>query len=294
MKKKQKKGDQFPLLRRKELYFADHPSARARKRWFRKNRRGLWLRFRLRRAISCLEKLRLPGKSLDCVRWVIIDVLRGKNRKHWGIYCYVANPGEGKTISMVAHMERQIKEIGRENLYIVTNFHYAREDASIGHWVDMIKAAQFALAHGKYCLIAMDEVHVTFDSTDWQSFPPEMMQLLSFNRKYDLQFICSSQRFERIPKKIVSIANYVVLCKNTWGLDRHFKDYYFNVNDYEARFAGQRKRADFIRTFVAGDNLYALYDTRRQVDRMVADAQVEKDKRKEAFELLFGRVNVKE
>lgn len=84
------------------------------------------------------------------------------------------------------------------------------------------------------------------------------------------------------------------MCKNTWGLDRHFKDYYFNVNDYEAHFSGQRKRADFIRTFVASDSIYALYDTKRQVDRMVADAQAEKDKRKEAFELLFGRGNEKE
>lgn len=292
--KKKRKGEQLPLLWRKELYFKDHASVRARKRWYKKNRPGLWLRFRLSRSIRFLSGIRVPFKTLDFGRWILVDILRGKNRKHWGIYCYVANPGEGKTISMVAHMERQIKEIGRENIYIATNFHYAREDAPIGHWVDMIKAAQFALAHGKYCLLAMDEVHVTFDSTDWQSFPPEMMQLLSFNRKYDLQFICSSQRFERIPKKIVSIANYIVLCKNTWGLDRHFKDYYFNVNDYEAHFSGQRKRADFIRTFVASDAIYELYDTKRQVDRMVADAQAEKDKRKEAFELLFGRGNEKE
>ena len=134
----------------------------------------------------------------------------------------------------------------------------------------------------------MDEVHVTFDASDWKSFPPEMMQLLSFNRKYDLQFLCSAQRFERIPKKIVGIANYVVLCKNTLGLDRHFKNYYFDVNDYESSFSGKRKKAQFIRTYVASDWLYSRYDTKRQVDRMIADAEAEKDKRQEAFELLFG------
>lgn len=289
MKKKRKKAPYIPpLLERKAAYFATEPSLKKRKKWYKKNRRGMCLRLKIRRSIALLAAPRIPFKLLDFARWVLVDILRGKGKHHWGIYCYVANPGEGKTISMVAHMERQIKAVGRENLYIATNFHYAKEDATIEHWVDMIKAAKFALDHGKYCILAMDEVHVTFDSTDWKSFPPEMMQLLSFNRKYDLQFICSSQRFERIPKKIVSIANYIVLCKNTMGLDRHFKNYYFNTNDYEKQFAGKRSRSDFIRTFVTSDDFYALYDTKRQVDRMVADAEAEKDKRQEAFELLFG------
>lgn len=290
LKRKKKKKQVYipPLYERKEAYFKNHTSFRKRKRWYKKNRKGLWLRFKFKRAIRWLSNRRIRFKMLDFVRWVLVDILRGKGRKHWGIYCYVANPGEGKTISMVAHMERQIKELGRENLYIATNFHYAREDASIEHWVDMIKSAKFAIEHGKYCILAMDEVHITFDATDWKSFPPEMMQLLSFNRKYDLQFICSSQRFERIPKKIVGIANYVVLCKNTLGLDRHFKNYYYDINDYEQNFVGKRSRANFIRTFVTGDDFYKLYDTKRQVERMMCDAEKEKDKRKEAFELLFG------
>jgi len=289
-KKRKKKKRPFspPPLVRKQSYFKKYCSPGKRKRWYKKNRKDLWFKFRVRRTIRFLSRLHIPFKIPDFVRWVLVDFLRGKGSKHWGIYCYVANPGEGKTISMVAHMERQIRAIGRDKLYIATNFHYAHEDAEINHWVDMIKAARAAMLHGKYCIIAMDEVHITFDSTDWKSFPPEMMQLLSFNRKYDLQFICSSQRYERIPKKICGIANYVVLCVNTMGFDRHFKNYYYDINDYEASFSGKRKRAQFIRTFVTGDDFYALYDTKRQVDRMVADAEAEKDKRREAFDLLFG------
>ncbi len=293
-KSKAKKRQPYvpPILERKAVYFSGCSSYSKRKKWYKSNRKDLWFKLRLRRLIRALVKPKIPFKMLDFVRWMVVDFLRGKGNKHWGIYCYVANPGEGKTISMVAHMERQIKEIGRDNLFIATNFHYAREDAEITDWVEMIRLARFARDHGKYCILAMDEIHVTFDSTDWKSFPPEMMQLLSFNRKYDLQFICSSQRFERIPKKIVGISNYVVLCQNTLGADRHFKNFYYNTNDYEAGFDGKRKHANFIRTFVTGDDFYALYDTKRQVDRMLADAEAEKDKRKEAFDILFGSNSV--
>lgn len=285
------RGDPSSFLDRKAAFFTSHKRFRQRKKWYFRayKSRNYKFKLKLRRLIRRLASLDIRFKALDFIRWVVVDILRGKGGKHWGIYCYVANPGEGKTISMVAHMERTIKELGRESLYIATNFHYAHQDAEIGHWVDMIKAAKFALDHGKYCVLAMDEVHITFDATDWKNFPPEMMQLLSFNRKYDLQFLCSSQRYERIPKKIVGISNYTVLCENTLGLDRHFKDYYYDTNDYESRFTGKKKHAQFIKTFVAGDDLYALYDTKRQVDKMVADAEAEKDKRQEAFDLLFGK-----
>lgn len=291
--KKKKVPAELPFLEQKAAYFMQHRSIRQRKRWYFKTYRSKSFKFKchLRCRTRWLAALPIRFKVLDFIRWVIVDILRGKGSKHWGIYCFVANPGEGKTISMVAHMERAIKELGRENLYIATNFYYARQDFEIGHWVDMIRAAKIAMEHGKYCIIAMDEVHITFDASDWKSFPPEMMQLLSFNRKYDLQFLCSSQRYERIPKKIVGISNYTVLCENTLGLDRHFKDWYYDTNDYEARFSGKKKNAQFVKTFVASDYIYSLYDTKRQVDKMVSDAEQEKDKRQEALDLLFGSIH---
>ena len=286
--KKQHKPDPVPFLEKKAAYFTNL-SVRKKKRWYLRHYPKFRLRLSIRKKIRFLTGLKIPFKSLDFVRWVMVDFLRGKGGKHWGIFCYVANPGEGKTLSMVAHMERAIKDVGRENLYIATNFHYARQDAAVDHWSDMIQAARIAVDHGKYCIIAMDEIHVVFDASDWKAFPPEMLTMLSFNRKDNLQFLCSSQRFERIPKKVVSISNYVVLCKNTLGLDRHFKNYYFNTNDYEAQFSGSRKKANFIRTYVASDALYALYDTRKHIDNMILDAKAEQDKRQQAFDLLFKK-----
>lgn len=273
-------------LEEKSLYFQKHRSIRARKRWYKKHCKLLWFRFRVRKMIRILVSLKIRSKILSTVRWVVVDFLRAKPAKFWGIYCYVALPGEGKTLSMVAHMERIRKSLGKD-LFIATNFYYKHQDMPISHWLDMIKASKFALEHGKHCIIAIDEIHTTFDASDWKSFPPEMLSLLSFNRKYGMQFLCTSQIYDRIPKKVRDISNYTVLCKNTLGLDRHFKDYYFNTLNYESQFSGKRARADFVRSFVADDYLYSLYDTLAQVDKMTADAAQEQDLKKQAFEILF-------
>lgn len=264
--------------------------------WYRqhrpKYRRNLSkvARFRavLNKRIDFLYGIKVPFKILDFIRWVTIDILRLKPRKFWGIYCYVALPGEGKTLSMVAHMERAIKEVGKDNIFIATNFGYLKEDLSINHWIDIIHASNSARFLKVPCIVAIDEIHTTFDASDWKSFPSELLSLLSFNRKFSLQFICSSQIYDRIPRKVRDISNYTVLCKNTLGLDRHFKNYYFNTLNYEASFSGKRAKADFIRTYVASDYLYSLYDTLSQVDRMTSNAAMEKDKKQEAFKLLFG------
>lgn len=276
-------------LEGKAAYFAKHKRLRSRKRWYRKYKKKLWFRMKLHSKIRHLAEMKIPFKLLSLVRWVIVDFLRAKPRKFWGIYQFVALPGEGKTLSMVAHMERIRKEIGAENVMIATNFFYKHQDYAIGHWSDMIMVAKMAQKQKKACILAIDEIHTTFDASDWKSFPPEMLALLSFNRKYSTQFICSSQIYDRIPKKVRDISNYTVLCKNTLGLDRHFKNYYYNTLNYEEKFSGKRSKADFIRTYIADDYLYSLYDTLAQVDKMTADAQRESDAKQRAFDLLFGK-----
>ena len=281
-------GGQLPVVRfdlqEKQLFLA----RKSLKAYYKQQRKDLVFRHRYHALIRKLSGLRIRNKLLSTVRWVVIDFLRLKPAKFWGIYCYVALPGEGKTLSMVAHMERCLKTLGKEKLFIATNFHYLHEDMQIISWVDMILASKAALSQHKYCIVAIDEIHTTFDASDWKSFPQELLALLSFNRKYGMQFICSSQVYDRIPRKIRDISNYTVLCKNTLGLDRHFINYYFDTNNYEDKFAGKRTKANFIRTYVADDYLYSLYNTLAQVDNMASAAVSAKDERQKAFDLLFG------
>lgn len=294
--KKKPEGTSLSFLDKKALYFKQHKSVFMRKRWYKKNRKGLVFRVRCKRWQRRLIKPRIRFKPFDAARWVIYDFLNFNSgiRKFWGIYQFVALPGEGKTLSMVAHMERAVKKHGKDNIFIATNFFYRKEDMEIHHWSDIIKAAQYARKKHMRCIIAIDEIHTTFDASDWKSFPAEMLALLSFNRKYSMQFLCSSQIYDRIPKKIRDIANYTVICKNVSKLDRYFWNYYFEKTNYEEKFAGKRKLCNSIATFVADNDLFAQYDTLRQVERMTENAMQEKNRKEEAFDLLFGAGNGEE
>lgn len=235
------------------------------------------------------SSLKLP-LWLSFGRWIIIDFLRGKAKRKFGIFQFVALPGEGKTMSMVAHMERYRKEFTakKQPFVIASNFSYKYNDYFIDHWSDMVTIAKDCYKKKIPCLIAVDEIHVTFDSSDWKNFPPSILAMLSFNRKYGLEFICSSQIYERIPKKIRDIANYTVICKNIGHFDRLFRCYYFPKSDYEAQFEGKKKKAQYIKEFIADDEFYSLYDTLEQVDIMTAQASKEKTLQEKAFDILFG------
>lgn len=259
--------------------------ASARCRWYKTHRPLLYKRRQLLHFIRILSRPKLPLWP-DFLRWLFIDFLRGRNRRFWGIYQFVALPGEGKTMSMVAHMERARAKT--PEIYIATNFGYVHQDLYIAHWTDIVKAAMHAKDRQRPCIIAVDEIHVLFDSADWRSFPAELLALLSFNRKFSLQFLCSSQIYERIPKKVRDIANYTVICKNIWSSDRLFRNYYFTKADYESSFDGKRVSAQFVREFVASDSFYSLYDTLEQISRMTEDAVRDRNRKQEAFELLFG------
>ena len=276
-----KLNNNLSFYEEKALFFQKNSSFRKRKKWIKKH----YPRFAVRAFCKRLAKPNLP-LWINFSRWVLIDYLMGKIRRFWGIYQFVALPGEGKTISMVMHMEKARKEF--PNVYIATNFHYKHQDFQIDDWLDIVTVALDCYKKDIPCIVAVDEIHITFDASDWRSFPPEMLAVLSFNRKFNLQFLCSSQIYERIPSKIRAIANYTVICKNIFGMDRMFRNYYFCKDDYEANFSGQRKKAEFIREFVASDDVYDLYNTREQVQSMKNSLEKERNKKEDAFRLLFG------
>ena len=236
-----------------------------------------------------LANIKLP-LYLSFLRWILIDFLRGVPKRKFGIFQFVALPGEGKTMSMVAHIERYRAEFDKQGkeYFIATNFSYKYNNAFINHWTDMVRISKECYQKKIPCLIAVDEVHVTFDSSDWKNFPPEILAMLSFNRKYGLEFLCSSQIYERIPKKIRDIANYTVICKNIGHFDRLFRCYYFKKADYESQFEGKKKKANYIKEYIADDKMRNLYDTLEQVDMMTENAKKEKDLQQKAFEVLFG------
>lgn len=287
--------DQLPFLESKAVYFAEHPSFKDRKRWYFRHyvyyRARLRLKIRMRRIKKFASRNNLPS-WLSFVLLVYADLIGGKKARFKDIYQFIGLPGEGKTLSMVAHIDRAREK--HPDLVIATNFHYKFEDFSINHWMDIIEITLNANRMSRPVIIAVDEIQNTFDATEWKEFPQALYALLSFNRKLNLQFLCSAQIYERIPSKIRNLANYTVICKNVLKLDRYFINYYFEKNDYESSFTGKRAKAQFVKDFVATDELYSRYDTFEQIKAIKGKACVEKDARQKAYDLLFSRDQVEE
>ena len=188
-------------------------------------------------------------------------MLRGKDYPIWGIYIFVAKPGNGKTISMTEHIERVKKT--HPNIKVYTNFNYVGQDGIISCWQDIVDAPD-------NCLIGVDELHMLASSGSWQDFPIELLGEITQNRHSRKQFITSTQDYDLISVNFKRVCNYVVLCKNVWGLDRLFQNHYFDRGAYESKsFLANIKKCNFSRYFVASDKTYARYNTLEKITSMV-------------------------
>lgn len=286
--RKKRAASSVPYMNRKMEFFSRHENLNDRKKFLVYNMSKriphLKMKLRLHRIIRFLVKLKLP-KVLSFIRWVIVDFLRVKPPEFWGIYCYVALPGEGKTMSMINHINTVKKR--NPDVLVATNCGYRYQDIPINDWTDIVKFSRYCESHHRPFIIALDEIHCLFDASDWKSFPQVLQVILSQNRHLNMQFLCTAQRYDRIPTKVKAIANYIVICKNILKLDRFFMNYYFPQQDYEDRFSGKRKKAEYICTYVADDSLYHCYNTKEMVDMLVDSEIVEKKKREESLQSYY-------
>ncbi|AQR93358.1 hypothetical protein [Clostridium saccharoperbutylacetonicum] len=202
---------------------------------------------------------------LDFFRWCVVDILRGKQYPVWGIYMFVAKPGNGKTISMTEHIERVRKE--HPDIKVYSNFNIKGQDGKITCWKDIVEAPD-------NCIIAIDEIHMIFGSINYADFPIEMLGEITQNRHSRKQFITSTQDYDLVNLNFKRVCNFVVLCKNFWGLDRLFINYYFDRGIYESKnFQCDKRKAEFMRMFVASDDTYSRYDTLEKIQGMVNEIE---------------------
>lgn len=177
----------------------------------------------------------------------------------YGVYMYVGLPGSGKTISVVEYLNKIKKKFG-DDVNIYTNFRYKNETAPIRTWRDLINYPGPAV-------FVLDEVQLTFNSRSWKDFPPEMVTLLTQNRKMRKQILTTSQAFERVDKVFRELVNYVIECRSIggrWVFQKWFEKEDFvlgNEND-NVRHRRRAKRYNFIAT----DDIYNSYDTFLRLD----------------------------
>ncbi|MEM0174283.1 MAG: zonular occludens toxin domain-containing protein, partial [Sulfolobaceae archaeon] len=132
--------------------------------------------------------------------------------RHQGLIIYTGRQGRGKSIGIVEHALRMQKEYPRAKC--ISNIAYKYQDDNIKHWKQLVK-----IKNGIYGLIViLDELQNWFSSNQSRTFPPEMLGVITQNRKNRRIILGTAQSFHLLAKSIRSQATEVRECFTVAGV----------------------------------------------------------------------------
>ena len=168
----------------------------------------------------------------------IADDLLEKNPDDFpyhGVVIFEGRQGRGKTIAM-CQFARQMKEQFL-NSKCLSNLDFKYEDKEINHWRDLL---DYNNGH-KGVIVLLDETQNWFSSNQSKDFPPEMLSVITQNRKNSRIILGTAQNFYLLAKAIRSQCTEVRRCTTLLGaltIVRRFEPYLDsegNVKDWKYR-----------------------------------------------------------
>lgn len=131
--------------------------------------------------------------------------------RYQGLIIFEGRQGSGKTMSMVEFISRMQKEYPLAK--VTTNFGLQNQNKPLKDWrmlLDYKNGIQGVI-------VGMDELQNWFSSNDSRNFPPEMLSVITQNRKNRRIILGTSQNFYLLAKAIRSQATEVRRCTTLFG-----------------------------------------------------------------------------
>lgn len=214
--------------------------------------------------LFCLFMFRNRFKLLlELIYWVSIDIYRKIKNKPplhmYGIRLICGLYGQGKTMALTQYLSNVKIKYG-DKVLIATNYGFVGEDFPLTSWEQML------IEYDRPIIFGYDEIQNEFNSRDYKNFPPELLTLLTQNRKGNgKQIIGTAQRYCRVDKVFRELCSHVAECKTTFG--RYTRVRWYDWGDYEmllhtvdVRQKFKIKASSTIR-FVQTDKLRSSYDS---------------------------------
>ena len=176
-----------------------------------------------------------------------------------GMIIYEGRQGMGKTISMIENTIRMQEEFPKA--LCSTNLAYEYEDKALKDW-RMLMSYKNGF---NGVIIDIDELQNWFSSNDSKNFPPEMLEVITQNRKNRRVIQGTSQNFYLLAKAIRSQATEVRRCTTLLGcltIVRRFEP----ILDSEGIVVEWKKRGMYF--FVHDKKLRECYDTYKVIERL--------------------------
>lgn len=131
--------------------------------------------------------------------------------RYQGCIVFTGRQGYGKTIAMAEHALRWRKEYPKAKC--ITNFALRDESAKLNDWRLLV-----GYKNGIQGVIAcIDEMQNWFSSNQSKNFPPEMLEVITQNRKNRRVIMGTAQSFNRLAKPIREQATEVRKCYTFFG-----------------------------------------------------------------------------
>ncbi len=130
---------------------------------------------------------------------------------HQGLIIFEGRQGSGKTTSMVYEAMQFQKEFPLAKC--TSNLAYTHQDIALNDWRMLINYKNGI----KGVIVMMDELQNWFSSNDSKNFPPEMLQVITQNRKNRRVILGTAQNFYLLSKAIRTQTTEVRRCITLLG-----------------------------------------------------------------------------
>ena len=178
--------------------------------------------------------------------------------KYQGCVIFEGRQGKGKTISMIEFARRMQLEYPLSKC--CSNIKYKYQDTKLTDWRMLMNYKNDIYG----VIVIMDELQNWFSSNDSKNFPPEMLSIITQNRKNRRIILGTSQNFYLLAKAIRSQASEVRRCTTLLGcltIVRRFEP----ILDSEGLVIDWKNRGMYF--FVHNKELRDMYDTYEVVKR---------------------------
>lgn len=202
--------------------------------------------------------------------------------RHQGCVIFTGRQGAGKTIAMVEYAMRMQEEYPLAKC--ISNIKYAYQDDELTHWRQLID-----YKNGKRGLIViMDELQNWFSSNQSRNFPPEMLSVITQNRKNRRIILGTSQSFHLLAKSIRTQATEVRECLTIFGaitIVRRREP----ILDADGDVVDWRNRGIYF--FVHNKKLREAYDTWQVTESLAKSGFIERDYLSESNTKVIVKMN---
>lgn len=179
--------------------------------------------------------------------------------KYQGLVIFEGRQGAGKTISMVKFIMDMQQEYPLAKC--ITNLAYSKEDKELKTWHMLM-----GYKNGKRgVIVGMDELQNWFSSNDSKNFPPEMLSVITQNRKNRRIILGTSQNFYLLAKAIRSQTTEVRRCTTLLGCLTIVRKF-LPILDSEGNVVEWKNRGMYC--FVHNKELRDSYDTWKVIEKL--------------------------